>query len=543
MFVDDLDRLAPRVASEVLRLIRAVADFPNIVYVLSYDPEVVAKTLQTAVQVDNGAAYLEKIVQVSFKVPRPEAFDLRYWFQKELYQLFASELSHTANLSPLISQRLARVIDVQGGKYLTTPRNVVRALNALRLHAIPVRQKIDIPDMVWLQLIRLGNPNLYTWIEEYMTEAAAVYRGAGVSVQSASNMEGRLDKIFKEEGMDVARAWIELSSTLPGIKTAADRNLFGNLGRVAFNNFIADRRLGSPEHYRFYFAFAQPAGALGDEQVEAFLALAERDPAQARLMFADLARQQRPQGGSMAEVLIERIIGALDRIPPGAVRGIFASFADNLDDMAIASHDGDFGQYPAWGAAEYATGLLLQLVPEPDRANLLQRLFLEGSALGWLTSVLRQEIFSHGHYGDRPKPEEQRLLKPAEFQQVLALMLRRYSETPDDVLLRVPNLVSLLYGWLQGSGNEDAKCRVQSIIRSDHGLLAFLSRARGWTAKSTIKGGEVRYPLQRRDLMNFLDYEEALQRVRRISADENVSSQDRQMANELLVAFQQDSDD
>ncbi len=92
VFVDDLDRLEPREASEVLRLIRAVADFPNIIYVLSYDPAVVAQILSTGIQVDDGAAFLEKIVQVSFRVPRPEAFDLRRWFQAEVRKLFHPHL-------------------------------------------------------------------------------------------------------------------------------------------------------------------------------------------------------------------------------------------------------------------------------------------------------------------------------------------------------------------------------------------------------------------------------------------------------------------
>ena len=48
VFIDDLDRLEPREVSEVLRLIRAVADFPNIIYVLSYDPRIVADTVSKA---------------------------------------------------------------------------------------------------------------------------------------------------------------------------------------------------------------------------------------------------------------------------------------------------------------------------------------------------------------------------------------------------------------------------------------------------------------------------------------------------------------
>lgn len=36
VIIDDLDRLEPREAAEITRLVRAVADFPNIIYVLCY---------------------------------------------------------------------------------------------------------------------------------------------------------------------------------------------------------------------------------------------------------------------------------------------------------------------------------------------------------------------------------------------------------------------------------------------------------------------------------------------------------------------------
>ncbi len=85
---------------------------------------------------------------------------------------------------------------------------------------------------------------------------------------------------------------------------------------------------------------------------------------------------------------------------------------------------------------------------------------------------------------------------------------------------------------------DDARKWVQAITKTDDGLLAFLQRARGWIAEND----RVYYPLQRRDLKNFLDYDEAVQRVQNISTDESVSSEDRQLANELLKAFRQDSE-
>ena len=540
VFVDDLDRLEPREASEVLRLIRAVADFPNTIYVLSYDVEVVANTLQKAVQVDDGHAFLEKIIQVSFRVPRPEAFDLRRWFHDEVRRLFSEELTSEPQEQHPSARRLARAIDVQGGRYLETPRDVVRALNALRLHAIPVRSRIDIADMVWLQLVRIGNPTFYEWIEEYLTETSAIYRGAMVSDNAARRSGQDLEEIFSQEHLDSDFTRIELSSILPGIQRGFDaprdqNRVFNGLGRDTFNTFIVDRRLGSPEHYRYYFAFAQPGGALTDERVEGLIQLADQDRDGAIRMFRELAAEARPQGGVMAELMIERLIAAADRISANGVAGIVSALSEVLDDVALSTRDGDWGQHRAWDAAELLVSRLLRGVADPViRGECINRLFASGRAIGWQTSLLRGEIFAHGHFGNRPQPEPQRLLTQAEFQAALASMLRRYAELPPQQLRAVPNLVSLLYGWKQGAGNDDARHWVEANTRTDQDLLAFLARARGWTSSS----GGIQYPLKRHDLANFLDYDAAVERVRAIADNAQLAAHQRQLAAELLIAFQ-----
>jgi hypothetical protein len=420
VFVDDLDRLEPREASEVLRLIRAVADFPNVIYMLSYDIDVVSNTLQKAIQVDDGHAFIKKIVQVSFRVPRPEAFDLRRWFHDEVQRLFANEIAQESNLQRSVAQRLARAIDIQGGRYLTTPRDVVRTLNSLRLQAIPVRAHIDVADMVWLQLIRIGNPTFYAWIENYLTETSAIYRGAGVTAHVAAQTGQRLNDILAAENLDVDYARMEVSTMLPGVmrgfahQNEEPHRVFNNLGREVFNRFIVDRRLGSPEHYRFYFAFAQPGGALRDDQVEAFLQQAQQDCNATVNLLRELGREARPQGGVMAELMIERLIAAVERIPEAAVPNILSALSDILDDVALSTRDGDWGQHRSWGAAQQLVERLMRKVADPAiRRDCIGRLFAEGRAIGWQTSLLRSEIFAHGHYGGREEPEAQRLLTPA----------------------------------------------------------------------------------------------------------------------------------
>lgn len=546
VFVDDLDRLEPREASEVLRLIRAVADFPNIIYVLSYDASVVANTLKRSIHVDNGQAFLEKIVQVSFKVPRPEAFDLRRWLYNEIFNIFPDEVRGSSNMKNYDFRRLEHVIDAEGGRYLTKPRDVIRVLNALRLHAVPVRANIDLADMVSLQLARIGNNSFYAWIEEYVTATSAIYAGADVTRLGAADMGRRLDVIFKEEKLDIDDARIMLSKMLPGVSPdfahgdeGAARKVFNGLGRgrEVFNPFIIGRRLSSPEHYRYYFAFSQPSGALGDDQLNTFVDMAKIDRTSTISRLQILGGQERPQGGVMAELLIERLIAIAQQIPVAAIPNILSALSDTLDDIAYRNRNADWGHFPSWGAA----GLLVEKLMRrtTDRAvreEYITRLFAEGRAIGWQTDLFRDETFAHGHYGDRREPEGQRLLTPDEFQQVLAIMIRRYPSIPPKELMAVPNLVSLLFGWKQAAENDDACFWVEANTEKDDDLLYFLSRARGWSVSSD-KG--LQYPLRRQDLSPFLNYDTAINRVRAIADDAKAAPEVRQRATELLDAFEQ----
>ena len=61
---------------------------------------------------------------------------------------------------------------------------------------------------------------------------------------------------------------------------------------------------------------------------------------------------------------------------------------------------------------------------------------------------------------------------------------------------------------------------------------------RSWSAVNDT----VTYPLKRRDLENFLDFDDAGRRVERIRSNPHVSIRRRQIATELLEAFEQGTD-
>jgi nitrite reductase (cytochrome; ammonia-forming) len=68
VILDDIDRLSADELQSILKLVRLVGCFPNIIYILSFDKGRVVKTLNSN-NID-GQAYLEKIIQVPFDIPK-----------------------------------------------------------------------------------------------------------------------------------------------------------------------------------------------------------------------------------------------------------------------------------------------------------------------------------------------------------------------------------------------------------------------------------------------------------------------------------------
>ncbi len=169
VFIDDLDRLEPQDTLEVLRLVKAVADFPNITYLVAFDPETTARALEKAGMTD-GRAFLEKIIQVSFRLPAPEPWDLTSWLAEAARNIAGRVDDRQAARIQAAAQRIGEV-------YLNTPRDVVRVLNHFRLHYQPLAGKVDPGDLLFLQIVRIKAPALPGWIEGYVATLARLHEG------------------------------------------------------------------------------------------------------------------------------------------------------------------------------------------------------------------------------------------------------------------------------------------------------------------------------------------------------------------------------
>ena len=129
-FVDDLDRLQPERAVELLEVMKNFLDVPGAVFVLAIDYEVVIKGLRArfgeeeiegAEGGDKGRSFFDKIIQVPFKMP-VHAFDIAR---------FVQDMAEKTGFSKEAGNHFARFAKAIG---IRNPRSIKRAFNTCLLH-------------------------------------------------------------------------------------------------------------------------------------------------------------------------------------------------------------------------------------------------------------------------------------------------------------------------------------------------------------------------------------------------------------------------
>jgi len=152
--VDDLDRLQPVVALEMLEAIKNFLDVQGCVFVLAVDYEVVQKGMAAKngadLQKTSGKSFFDKIIQLPFNMPK-DSYELRPYLEKLILSLDLPHLK-TPDKSPKersAAQQKADEEKIQRFDFIesatrhsvgTNPRSIKRVMNYAKLVAF-IREK------------------------------------------------------------------------------------------------------------------------------------------------------------------------------------------------------------------------------------------------------------------------------------------------------------------------------------------------------------------------------------------------------------------
>ncbi|MGK3113469.1 KAP family P-loop NTPase fold protein [Candidatus Pantoea formicae] len=540
--IDDLDRLEPTQAVEVLRLVRSVAGFSRFRYVMCYDRKVLEHAIEQALGVADGRLYLQKIVPLSFSLPRPESFNLQRDLIRGAFNIYI-DANKSEREADAVYEAIKRSCDVYGD-VLLTPREVNQTLNAIRFRYPGLRDYVWFPDLFLLQLIRVVNPDLYDWAEHYLTDRAVIETRDGVlttdeKAEFVRGLKSGLDK-FRVNRMDKARG---LSFWLPGINVYDYDQpiIFEKVSLEEDETYTRLRRLGSVVYWRYYFSFSSPQNVLTGDQIHGLLRVAASNQAEFDAQMLKNLTSNNITSRTWFEHIITRLTPMVtEEAGREAQKGILYFLFNNSDEiMDYFNQRSPSLRRHQIGIEPLAIQLIRQLLIQDREGSIqyLDTLFKMGKSTLWVASFARSLFWKHGLVGGRPAPEEDRFLSDSELESLRRTVAKRMDS--DETFVRFLGetvLAVYLYAWQNISGDERLYEWLDKTCGKNSSFLKLLMSLRT-IVTSSDKG--VYHTLDLKAVKSFLsqkfDISAKLEEIGKLE-DKNLA-EDLEMVNEAIENY------
>ena len=156
VLIDDIDRLNDDEVRSIMQMVKTVGQLPNIIYLLSYDREIIWNALDGDLQ-RVGPRFAEKIVQQEIDLPRPSKNDLLALLDSELESVLGSVEE---------SVRWAYIVRDGVMRWMRAPRDIVRLANAVKFSWLALRGEIDPQDLLAMEGLRLFDEAAFIWARD-----------------------------------------------------------------------------------------------------------------------------------------------------------------------------------------------------------------------------------------------------------------------------------------------------------------------------------------------------------------------------------------
>ncbi|MCX5081775.1 P-loop NTPase fold protein [Streptomyces sp. NBC_00401] len=261
VLIDDIDRLTRQEIRDLFRLVRLNGSFPNVVYLLCFDRQVV----EIALSEDglNGAAYLEKIVKTSMEVPPAADEALASVLRLGMNTAIADVKITTPDESrfPDVFWQVVRPL-------FSTVRDVKRFLSSLGLAIRFAADEVALPDLVALEAIRVMRPDAHDLIAQNVRALTAVYswqvekRNQGILAADAEVVTALQGELPDGVGLALIRF------VFPAAQAHTENMWHGNDSLQAWRR---DRRVAHATVLKYYLHRELPSGAAPSSEVDSIV--------------------------------------------------------------------------------------------------------------------------------------------------------------------------------------------------------------------------------------------------------------------------------
>ncbi|MFZ2063516.1 MAG: P-loop NTPase fold protein [Candidatus Binatus sp.] len=527
--IDDIDRLTFDEIRQVFRLVKAVGDFPNVVYILAFDPRIVAKALVEPGSPAEKTQFIEKIVQVPIDLPIIDRSLLHRMFFRKLDALDESVGGH--DLEMFDEQYWGNVFLDGIGPLLKTPRDVARLMNALQFTYPAVHKEVNLADFVAIEALRVFQPRAYDLVRSnpnmFLHHSELLWGGGHKKVD--------LGELLTSAGVKE-----DARETTGALLKRMFPRLEANYGNDFDSNWRRQGRICSPERFPIYFAFSLPKGEFSTDEIKSLLNAA-KDSKEFSESFLRLSSDILADGTSRARGMLIRIqdYTAAD-LELAHIPNVVTSLLE-IGDRLCREEDRPFDIFAISNDLLIARVLrqILVRLEEPDRFRIFSGAAREGAAVGIITqevAIFGQEYGKHG--AREPVQESNRTFTAEHLQELERIALDRVrAAAADGTLLNLSGQLPLLNEWREMAGVEEVSSAIKILISTDQGLVKLLAGSlnRGTTHGLTDRVGSTFYQLDPEWFRPFFDPSTIIDRCRTLLEGGSALSEKEKLALKEFV--------
>ncbi|PFM42215.1 hypothetical protein COC59_26645 [Bacillus cereus] len=273
VYIDDIDRLEGSEIRMIFKLVRLVADFPKVTYILALDEEVVQKSLSSVYQfeekgnLEDAKKYIEKFIQIPIYLPKPDFIDL--------YNLCKKQLNNIIEENNILDENYTEIIDSLIEQKLSL-RDLSRYFNLVKFYLPFLKEEVNVKDLLYLILIQVSSPELYQYI--YTNKLLFI-----------NNYKFELDDEFK--ALPKLNEYQRILCTIFPYAT----RLFGGAfeGEMANKKeWEKEKRVCSDKYFNHYFMYSSPRDTITQNELSIFINLIkEKDPTEIQIIYLDLIKE------------------------------------------------------------------------------------------------------------------------------------------------------------------------------------------------------------------------------------------------------------
>lgn len=487
--LDDIDRLTPQEALEVMKLVKCNADFSNILYIMLYQRDILTKYLAEAGFREQAEFYLEKIEQVHFSVPQAG--------RQQIESILNSNLDNIINSHPQIHDAFnenawAELQSYGFYEYFKTVRDVNRYASSMTFHTNlflgELEYEVNLVDLMALEVFRVFKPSLYRYLFTNRDILTGTWSKGYVDKEQRAEIERRLSS-FHDEDKEIPNSTGKRNSIETPVLSTRDkamvRFLFPDLVfkkmREQMNagatphtseprdEWYREKRLCHPDMFNRYFRMAVQDDDISHSDMQRFqqALFHEQDFASIRTEFEQADR---------FEIAMNRVRYYLDAQKNSVSQYGLFNLCRLADDMPIG-HRSLLSLSLFQRTSAYMLWVLKEISPEiKGRGSYLLTAMQNSKAMAAVARTLLYER------GKREQPAEfkgDQLLDDEGYEILKTKWLELVSDTSleDPVkLLGIPAIATILWVWdafSDGSGirkwagklNYDAETR-KTILKA-----------------------------------------------------------------------------